>query len=119
MSIIAIQLFKDSKKNKRFFYFLILTFIFALIYCLFSNDEFGGLNEIQLLIDRNKKDETSKMLEKQNKKSVNNLLERFLVRLYYSFTVVATVGFGDIYPASLRLKVITIIQFMFILYFLL
>ena len=119
MSFIAIHLFKDSKKNKRFCYFMIITLVFAFIYCLFSNDEFGGMNEIQLLIDRNKKDKTSKMLEKQNKKSVNNMLERFLVRLYYSFTVVATVGFGDIYPASLRLKIITIIQFIFILYFIL
>lgn len=118
MSLFVIKLLKN-KKNKRFFHFLLLTLIFALIYCLFSNEEFGGLNEIQLLIDKNKKDETSKMLDKQNKKLESNILEIFIVRLYYSFTVVATVGFGDIYPASLRLKIITIIQFMFIIYFLL
>ena len=95
-----------------------MTIFFACIYCFFHNDEFGGINEIQLLIDKNKKDKTSKLLAKQEKKTVNNILERFFIRLYYSFTVVATVGFGDIYPASLRLKAVTVIQFMFIIYYL-
>lgn len=116
MSLFVYKFLKN--KQKKFIGYIFFTIIFACIYCFFHNDEFGGINEIQLLIDKNKKDKTSKLLARQEKKTVNNLLERFFIRLYYSFTVVATVGFGDIYPASLRLKAITLIQFMFIIYYL-
>ena len=116
MSLVVYKLLKN--KQKKFIGYILLTIFFACIYCFFHNDEFGGINEIQLLIDKNKKDKTSKLLAKQEKKTVNNILERFFIRLYYSFTVVATVGFGDIYPASLRLKAVTVIQFMFIIYYL-
>ena len=118
----SISLFKDKHKNYKFLNFILITVIFAFIYCFFNNDEFGGINEIQLLLDPGKYDKTSKILNKQNqiKKKNGNLrllMEKFFLRLYYSFTVVATVGFGDIYPASLRLKGITIIQFLCIIYF--
>jgi hypothetical protein len=119
----SLKIFKDKQKNYKFFYFIIVTFIFSLIYCCFPNDEFGGLNEIQLLLDPTKEDKTSKILNKQNEiKEKNNinikdLLKKIFLRLYYSFTVVATVGFGDIYPASIRLKAITMIQFLFTIYF--
>ena len=119
----SLKIFKDKQKNYKFFYFMIITFIFSLIYCCFPNDEFGGINEFQLLLDPAKQDKTSKILNKQNEiKEKNNvnikeLLKKIFLRLYYSFTVVATVGFGDIYPASIRLKAITMLQFLCTIYF--
>ena len=115
--------FKGNKKLSKFFYFIIITIIFAFVYCFFPNDEFGGINEIQLLLDPHKIDKTSKILNKQNKikdtmdiAQIKAILNKFFLRIYYSFTVVSTVGFGDIYPASIRLKAITMIQFLCIIY---
>ena len=118
MSLFVLNLLSSNKKNDKFVGYIIFTIVFAFVYCFFRNEEFGGINEIQLLIDKRKQDETSKLLAKQEKNTLNSMLERFFIRLYYSFTVVATVGFGDIYPASIRLKIITIIQFLFIIYYL-
>ena len=115
--------FNNHKKLNRFFYFIMITIIFAVIYCFFPNDEFGGINEIQLLLDPYKIDKTSKILNKQNKiketvdtRQIKTILHKFFLRVYYSFTVVSTVGFGDIYPASIRLKAITMLQFLCIIY---
>ena len=118
MSLFVFNLLSSNKKEEKFLGYILLTVFFAVVYCFFRNEEFGGINEIQLLIDEKKKDKTSKLLAKQEKNTLNSILERFFIRLYYSFTVVATVGFGDIYPASIRLKIITIIQFLFIIYYL-
>ena len=80
----SLKIFKDKQKNYKFFYFMIITFIFSLIYCCFPNDEFGGINEIQLLLDPAKQDKTSKILNKQNEiKEKNNVnIKELLIKIF-------------------------------------
>ena len=54
----------------------------------------------------------------ENKNKEKNNFDYFFNRLYFVMTTFSTAGFGDIYPASLRLKAVTVIQFMFIIYYL-
>ena len=131
MSIILFEALgnkKYSNRTHKFVNFIYITIIFACIYFFIPNEEFGGINDIQILLDPTKKDKTTTILDRQEKKvlkknifpkTFKGAIERFFIRLYYSFTIVATVGFGDIYPASIRLKAITCVQFLFIIYWIL
>ena len=94
--------FKGNKKLSKFLYFIIITIIFAFVYCFFPNDEFGGINEIQLLLDPHKIDKTSKILNKQNKikdtmdiAQIKAILNKFFLRIYLVW--VSTVGFWYIF----------------------
>ena len=63
--------------------------IFSLIYMFFDNNEFSGLREI-----------------KNKKYSVENYFDR----LYYSTIIQTSIGIGDIYPATEKVRIVTMIQ---------
>lgn len=138
-------------KHKVFTLFIII-FLFALLYLLFDDTNFGGINNIQELIkdellkDKIQKeikekfyneinvpnnepeikgshieektiDDTTKEIKKDVKlqelkveKIKPTLIQKFFNRLYFSVTTGTTLGYGDIYPKSNSVKLLSMIQ---------
>jgi len=125
MSLLFFKIFGDKGANNKFNKYMFITFIFAIIYCFIPSSEFGGASSLHMIVDPNKKHPVTKMLAdthpshdiKSNDKLP--LWKLFIVRLYYSFAVITTVGFGDMYPASLRLMTLTILEFIAVIHLLL
>ena len=131
---------------------LILILLFAIIYLLYDDTNFGGINNIQELIkdellkDKIQKeikekfyneinvsddepeikgsrieektiDDTTKEIKKDVKqqelkveKIKPTLIQRLFNRLYFSVTTGTTLGYGDIYPKSNSVKILSMIQ---------
>lgn len=131
---------------------LILILLFAIIYLLYDDTNFGGINNIQELIkdellkDKIQKeikekfyneinvsddepeikgsrieektiDDTTKEIKKDVKqqelkveKIKPTLIQRLFNRLYFSVTTGTTLGYGDIYPKSNSVKMLSMIQ---------
>jgi hypothetical protein len=131
---------------------LILILLFAIIYLLYDDTNFGGINNIQELIKdellKNKIqkeikekfyneinvsddapdikgsrieektiDDTTKEIKKDVKqqelkveKIKPTLIQRLFNRLYFSVTTGTTLGYGDIYPKSNSVKMLSMIQ---------
>tara|TARA_B110000483_G_scaffold119257_1_gene144048 strand:- start:948 stop:1427 length:480 start_codon:yes stop_codon:yes gene_type:complete len=131
---------------------LILILLFAIIYLLYDDTNFGGINNIQELIKdellKNKIqkeikekfyneinvsddapdikgsrieektiDDTTKEIKKDVKqqelkveKIKPTIIQRLFNRLYFSVTTGTTLGYGDIYPKSNSVKMLSMIQ---------
>ena len=131
---------------------LTLILLFAIIYLLYDDTNFGGINNIQELIkdellkDKIQKeikekfyneinvsddepeikgshieektiDDTTKEIKKDVKqqelkveKIKPTLIQRLFNRLYFSVTTGTTLGYGDIYPKSNSVKMLSMIQ---------
>lgn len=131
---------------------LILILLFAIIYLLYDDTNFGGINNIQELIKdellKNKIqkeikekfyneinvsddapdikgsrieektiDDTTKEIKKDVKqqelkveKIKPTIIQRLFNRLYFSVTTGTTLGYGDIYPKSNSVKLLSMIQ---------
>ena len=91
------------KKNKNFIIkkwrslvsLIIINLVFACIYYFICNDKDDWEESSQDIIDDEKYP-----------------LDKFFRRLYFSFVVFSSVGFGDILPRSKKAKSIVIIQIM-------
>ena len=68
-------------------YTIISILFFSFIYMFFRDDEFGSLIQFG-----------------------DTFLDKFIDRLYYSVVVQTTLGLGDIYPASRKLRMLTMLQ---------
>lgn len=73
--------------------YLIINILFSIIYLFLSDDNFGGIGIHQH----------------------QNILLRWSERFYYSFITGLTIGFGDIYPKTLKAKFLTILQMIVLL----
>ena len=80
-------------KWRSFVSLLIINIVFALIYYYICDDE----NDWEERVEDRKEDE-------------RNSIDKFFRRLYFSFAVFSTVGFGDIIPKSKKTKSIVIVQ---------
>tara|TARA_B100000674_G_C37748478_1_gene872290 strand:+ start:422 stop:916 length:495 start_codon:yes stop_codon:yes gene_type:complete len=135
---------------------MVLIFVFALLYMIFDDTNFGGINNIQEMIkeevlkDKIKKeikerfnmkseynynnyeggnvvkgtkkeekvidDTTKKVKEDVEEKELDvekvkpSMMQKFFDRLYFSVTTGTTLGYGDIYPLSNSVKVLSMLQ---------
>ena len=130
---------------------IILLFLFAVLYLMFDDTNFGGISNIQELIKEeliknkikqkikekyyNFDEETTNIdieLHKDDEKAIDvktkelkdavkvtelkedkikpNFMQRFFNRLYFSVITGTTLGYGDIYPITIQVKLITMIQ---------
>lgn len=125
MPLIFFKMFGDKGANKKFYRYMLITVVFAIIYCFIPSTEFGGMTSLHILMDPKKKHPVTQMLAdthpSHDSSSNNNppWWQLFITRFYYSFAVITTVGFGDMYPASLRLMCLTILEFVAVIHLLL
>jgi len=129
---------KLFKIKKKIFALLILIIIFTLFYMIFDDNDFGGVNKVEELIKEevikekiqkeikeklaNIKDEIAiEEKTKEVKKNVKekeikeekikpNLFQKFFNRLYFAVITGTTLGYGDIYPLSNSVKLISMLQ---------
>ena len=84
-----------SKKWRSILSILFINLLFAFIYFYICDDE----NDWEESIEDTKNDG-------------NNSIDVFFRRLYFSFVVFSSVGFGDIIPKSKKARLLVIIQIM-------
>ena len=126
---------------------LLLIFIFAVLYMLVDDTNFGGINNIQEMINdellkekivkeiketfyttdnhiikgthKEEKliDDTTKEIKKNTiakELDIDNVkpsyIQKFFDRLYFSVITGTTLGYGDIYPITNKVKILSMIQ---------
>ncbi len=82
----------NKNKHKLVVHGLLILFFTTIYALLFNNEEFIDLDE-----QENNLDETHFAL-------------KWLDRLYYTINIPSTIGLGDVYPRSRRVRYITLIQ---------
>jgi hypothetical protein len=98
-----INLFREINKNKlKAALTLVIIFLVALCFC--QDNEFGGLLELTRRIDRINNPEAED-LEPEDK----NWLEIIFNRFYFVLVTSTTVGYGDVIPKSLRVRVLSFV----------
>ena len=101
--ITFINLFKEINKNKlKSALTLVIIFFIALCFC--NDDEFGGLLELTKRVDRINKPKKEDFIEEKP-----NILEVLFNRFYFVIVTSTTVGYGDVIPKSLRVRVLTFV----------
>ena len=97
------NLFKEINKNKlKAALTLVIIFLVALCFC--DDNEFGGLLELTQRIDRiNNPDKDN--IEPQ----VKGWMEIIFNRFYFVLVTSTTVGYGDVIPKSLRVRVLSLV----------
>ena len=109
-AVIFYNLMKQINKNKlKAALTLIIIFVIALCFC--DDNEFGGLLELTQRIDRINKPE-----ENNEVKEVNSWAEIIFNRIYFVIVTSTTVGYGDVIPKSLRVRILTLV-YMICLFF--
>ena len=97
------NLFKEINKNKlKAALTLVIIFLVALCFC--EDNEFGGLLELTKRVDRINKPKKEDFIEEKP-----NILEVLFNRFYFVIVTSTTVGYGDVIPKSLRVRVLTFV----------
>ena len=102
------RVFKGKNLKLKFFKYILLTVFFAILYCSLPSNEF--------IIPEWNFEINSENLKKKAEDKELDFLHLFINRLYYSFAIITTVGFGDMHPGSLRAMGITMLQFLCVIY---
>ena len=101
--ITFVKLFREINRNKlKAALTLIIVFFIALCFC--SNEEFGGLLELTKRVDRINNPEKEDF---EPEKLTN--AEFLFNRIYFVIVTSTTVGYGDVIPKSLRVRVLTFV----------
>lgn len=101
----VLKIIKDASKH-RLALIMICIIGFACIYMLFDESEFSGTEEVV---------EKIKGLDKEDKK-LESLFHRIFARIYFSIVTMSTIGYGDIYPISIRARTVVMMQVLALLY---
>jgi hypothetical protein len=97
------NLFKEINKNKlKAALTLVIIFLVALCFC--EDNEFGGLLELTRRIDRINNPDAEDM-----EPEVSHWLETLFNRFYFVLVTSTTVGYGDVIPKSLRVRVLSLV----------
>lgn len=93
--LLIIDFFKsdiNKNKHKLLVHGLLILFFTTIYALLFDNEEFIDLNEQEDNLDE------------------KNFALKWLDRLYYTINIQSTIGLGDMYPKSRRVRYMTLIQ---------
>lgn len=123
------QIIYNKKLLTKFNYIFLICLIVTIIYTFIPDIEFGGITEFQRLVEKKlididtneqfnnnkkileKKEEEQKNAKFVNKEILNNSpFYKMFNRFYFSMITSFTIGYGDIYPNSIRVRFIVIIQ---------
>ena len=102
------RIFQCKNVKQKFIKYMLLSIIFAIIYCFIPSNEF--------IIPEWNFEINNENLKKKAEDKELEFLHLFINRLYYSFAIITTVGFGDMHPGSLRAMGITMLQFLCVIY---
>ncbi len=105
----------------KLFKLLTVVFIFTIFYTMLEDDEFEGLQRLSEDIkygNQNRGRPTSDILNikgvvDEHRKYFKDV---FFEKFYFSLITVSTIGYGDIYPSSIRARVLVIMQTIIMLY---
>lgn len=121
------QIIYNKKLMTKFGYIFMICLITTIIYAFIPDIEFGGITEFQKLVEQklinkdtneNFKNNVKVLQQKEKKDShfvneeilSNNYFYKIFNRFYFSMITSLTIGYGDIYPNSIRVRSIVIIQ---------
>lgn len=106
----------NAVKKHRMKVILSTVALFAIFYMFCADEEFEGLGKLEKEMKEFRKNvgklTKSEEIDEDSKLFIENVFEKF----YFSLIVTSTIGFGDIYPASVRTRLLCIIQSFVVLY---
>ena len=121
------QIINNKKLLTKFAYIFLICLIVTIIYTFIPDIEFGGITEFQKLVEQklinkdtneNFKNDEKALQSKEKEYShfvseeilSNSYFYKIFNRFYFSMITSLTIGYGDIYPNSIRVRAIVIIQ---------
>ena len=121
------QIIYNKKLLTKFTYIFLICLIVTIVYSFIPDIEFGGITEFQKLVEKKLINIDTKENFKNNKRVLqekeqqdakfvneeilsNSAFYKVFNRFYFSMITSLTIGYGDIYPNSIRVRLIVIIQ---------